>query len=132
MVNTEYLLDTDHVIWMVNNDKDIQSKIEAIGPERIALSTVTLAEMAVPLAKSGIEKYKRQIAFLEKNFRIIPFTAYMEYGTLRASLERKGTRLDDMDTLIAATALQQGVTLITGNEKHFRRIAELKTLNLKK
>lgn len=132
MVNIEYILDTDHVIWMVNNDKDIQAKIETIGPEKIAISAITLAEMEVPLAKKGTEKYRRQIAFLEKNFRILPFTAYREYGILRASLEEKGKRLDDMDMLIAATALQQGATLVTNNEKHFGRIKELKSVNLKK
>ena len=39
---------------MVNN-KYIQAKMELIGPERIAISVVTR-----PLAKAGLEKYKRQ------------------------------------------------------------------------
>ena len=42
-VGAEYLLITDYVIWMVNNNKYIQAKMEFIGPERIAISVVTLA-----------------------------------------------------------------------------------------
>jgi len=42
-VSAEYLLITDYVIWMVNNNKYIQAKMEFIGPERIAISVVTLA-----------------------------------------------------------------------------------------
>ena len=59
-VGAEYLLITDYVIWMVNNNKYIQAKMEFIGPERIAISVVTLAKMVIPLAKAGLEKYKRQ------------------------------------------------------------------------
>ena len=41
----------------------------------------------------------------------------------------KGTPLDDFDIAIAACALAHNLTLITNNEKHFRRVEGLKLDN---
>lgn len=131
MVNSVYLLDTDHTIDMVNCNFDVQQKIAQAGPERFAISEITLAEMCVRLSKTRLEKYRLQISFLESHFPILPFTAHRDYGEIRAALESKGERLDDMDLLIAATALEHGLTLVSGNEKHFSRIKALKTISFK-
>lgn len=48
-----------------------------------------------------------------------------KYGYLRARLGKRGEILQDMDLMIAACALPHGMTLVTGNEKHFSRIREL-------
>ena len=127
----EYLLDTDHTIDMVNNEGGLQQAIEHIGPERFAISEITLAEMCVRLSKTRLEKYEKQIFFLEKYFLILPFMAHREYGAIRAQLEKKGTRLDDMDLLIAATALHEGLVLLTGNTKHFSRIKGLESMDMR-
>ena len=53
--------------------------------------------------------------------------AVMErFGQLKASLEKRGERLADADLLIAATALEHNLTLVTGNLKHFQRVQGLK------
>jgi len=41
------------------------------------------------------------------------------------SLEREGCRLADPDLRIAATALTQRATLVTGNARHFARLPGL-------
>jgi predicted nucleic acid-binding protein len=46
-------------------------------------------------------------------------------GSLRAALESAGTRLDDADSQIAATALYHGLELVTGDLRHFERIPNL-------
>ena len=51
------------------------------------------------------------------------------FGMLKASLEKSGTRLDDFDLAIASCALAHNLTLVTNNEKHFSRIEELKITN---
>jgi predicted nucleic acid-binding protein len=48
------------------------------------------------------------------------------YGRIRAVLEARGIPLADADLQIAATALHHGLELVTGNLKHFGRIAELR------
>ena len=47
------------------------------------------------------------------------------FGELKSRLEKTGARLDDMDSIIAATALYMNHTLVTNNTKHFSRIPDL-------
>ncbi len=51
------------------------------------------------------------------------------YGYVRAELERKGTTIGPLDTLIAAQALQLDVTLVTNNEREFSRVVGLRIEN---
>ena|SRR5579883_3190253 len=47
------------------------------------------------------------------------------YGRVRARLEDAGRPLADADLQIAATALAHGLTVVTGNVKHFERVPGL-------
>ena len=53
----------------------------------------------------------------------------MVYGEIRSDLERKGTPIGSLDTLIAAHAKSLGLTLVTNNEKEFNRVEGLKIEN---
>ncbi len=48
------------------------------------------------------------------------------YGEIRAQLEEAGRTLADADLQIAATAVHHDLELVTGNLRHFRRIASLR------
>jgi predicted nucleic acid-binding protein len=50
-------------------------------------------------------------------------------GDLLALLERRGEPLPLPDALIAATALEAGLTVVTANIRHFQRIPHLKIEN---
>lgn len=47
-------------------------------------------------------------------------------------LYKRGQLIGDADILIAATALENKLTIVTNNENHFNRIAGLKITNWKK
>lgn len=47
------------------------------------------------------------------------------YGRIRADLESQGRPLADADLQIAATALHHGLTLVTGNLRHYERVPNL-------
>ncbi len=49
--------------------------------------------------------------------------------SIYGDLHRQGELIGDADILIAATALENGLTLITNNEKHFKRISGLTIIN---
>jgi tRNA(fMet)-specific endonuclease VapC len=51
------------------------------------------------------------------------------YGDIRAKLEKQGTPIGSLDTLIAAHALSLQVTLITNNIREFNRVPNLKLKN---
>jgi tRNA(fMet)-specific endonuclease VapC len=104
------------------------NRIENIGIEEIALSTMTIAELAL-----GVEKSKKQdenrIALMEflLPFRILDFDqndAY-SYAIIRADLEKKG----NMDLLIGSQALSRGLCLVTNNINEFERIEGLEIEN---
>ena len=48
-----------------------------------------------------------------------------EYGQIRVDLERKGTPISPLDTLIAAHARSRGLTLVTNNTCEFFRVENL-------
>jgi len=54
------------------------------------------------------------------------------FSDLKVKMQKIGTVIDDMDLLIAATALTMNFILVTNNEKHFRKIAGLRLENWSK
>jgi tRNA(fMet)-specific endonuclease VapC len=59
--------------------------------------------------------------------RSLPFddAAAEEYGQLRAYLANQGTPIGPNDTMIAAIALANGLTLVTHNTAEFSRVPGL-------
>jgi tRNA(fMet)-specific endonuclease VapC len=56
-------------------------------------------------------------------------TAAAAHGRLRAQLRQAGTQIGDFDEMIAAHAMSVGAVLVTGNDRHFRRISGLTVEN---
>ena len=98
----------------------------------IGISAVTLAEL-----RYGVSKSQHQVknhAALEEFILPLELAAFDEdatvaYGVLRATLEKHGTPIAPLDTMIAAHALSLGVTLITNNTREFNRVPKLKVLD---
>jgi len=55
--------------------------------------------------------------------------AALAYGRLRAELERRGTPIGPLDMLIAAHGLALDVTVVTNNEREFKRVPGLRLEN---
>ena len=47
------------------------------------------------------------------------------FGKLKAQLQKSGKVIDDMDLLIASTAISRNMILVTHNTKHFIEIPNL-------
>ena len=65
---------------------------------------------------------------------LIDFTSddAMAYAGVRAKLERAGTPIGPLDTLIASQAVGRRLTLVTNNEREFRRVTGLTIANWKR
>ena len=50
------------------------------------------------------------------------------FGKITSELNKKGTKLEDFDVLIAAIALENNEAFVTRNLKHFNRIEKLKVI----
>ena len=53
----------------------------------------------------------------------------MAYAHIRATLERAGTPIGPLDIMIAAQAIARDLTLVTNNEREFRRVSGLRLEN---
>ena len=125
-----YLLDTNVLIDMFKGSHRVQERIFRAEFHNCCVSEITLAELYVGAFKGGRPKQLQEIGFVVRRFHILPVTpALQTYARLRVLLEEKGTPLDDFDLLIAATALQEGLTLVSANNRHFDRIEGLQLEN---
>jgi tRNA(fMet)-specific endonuclease VapC len=59
----------------------------------------------------------------------LTFETAKAYGSIRADLERGGRLIGGNDLWIAAHARAEGLTLVTNNQKEFRRVRGLKLQN---
>jgi predicted nucleic acid-binding protein len=48
-----------------------------------------------------------------------------QFARIRGRLRQQGTPIGELDILVAATALQHGLTIVTRNRRHFDRIPGL-------
>jgi tRNA(fMet)-specific endonuclease VapC len=73
----------------------------------IGICSVVAAELAYGVAKSGSTRNRQALEMFLAPLMILPFDedAIWAYGELRAELERKGTPIGSLDTMIAAHAL---------------------------
>lgn len=93
---------------------------------------MTLAELRYGVSKSQ-HQAKNQAA-LDEFMLPLEVAAFDEratiiYGELRATLEKQGTPIGTLDTMIAAHALSLGVTLVTNNTREFNRVPKLTVID---
>ena len=127
-----YLLETDICIYAINGrPPEVLTQLLAHEDEGIAISVVTASELFFGVRKSAS---RRNLAALESfigALTVLDFDieAARRYGELRAHLEKKGTPIGSMDMQIAAHALALDLTLVTNNEREFRRVPGLRIEN---
>ncbi len=131
-----YLLDTDILSNLMRRapSSALVAKVARVPPEHQFTSSRTLGELVY-----GAHRLReRTAALLERiedtllpNLPVLPFDASAagRYGEIRARLEQRGTPIGDADVRIAAIALAHGLKVVTGNERHFRRVPGLETEN---
>jgi tRNA(fMet)-specific endonuclease VapC len=129
MATPSVLLDTNVCITILRGDMArIPASLERLQAVDAAISSITLAELEVGAHKGDQPQRQRQtLHLLMARISAVPFddAAARHYGEIRAHLEKRGTPIGPLDTLIAAHARSLGVMLITGNIREFRRVPGL-------
>lgn len=130
-----WMLDTDILIHFVNRKpgfENIARRMSGRSPGELRLSAITLAEL-----KFGIEngefrsENRRALIDVLQLFQAddLPSGAAQDFGEIKKALVRKGKAIGPYDMLIAAHARHIGATVVTNNEREFRRVPGLTVQN---
>lgn len=128
----KFLVDTNICIYALKQNPTVLERLLEQKPVDVGLSVITEAELRTGAAKSTSPT--RTARLLENFLRPLTVVEFVSadavaYAQLRAKLERAGTPIGPLDTLIAAQAMARGLTLVSNNEREFRRIGGLRLEN---
>jgi len=132
-VTERYLLDTDVVSALAKPKRDVTARdwVRAVPMERLYLSDVTVGEIAKGIAR--VRDAARQAALLSwlddellPSFedRVLPVDrrVWRRWGLLTGEAMARGRPVPVIDALIAATALERGLIVVTRNSRDFLRL----------
>ncbi len=118
-----YLIDTDVLIDIAKGNEAAIKYLDSLS-EDWSVSVVTAMELVVGARDrketKKLDEFLAGISMVE----LSPGVGTRAYDLLKRFAKSHGLRV--FDAIIAAAAIQEGKTLITRNEKHFRMIPELR------
>ena len=127
----KYLLDTNIIIDFFHKKQSVVQNIMDAGIHECCISDLTLYELyygAQCCADPGKETAK--IDNFRDKITIIPSgLCYKEAACQKGLLRAKGKLIEDIDIMIATSALTNNLVLVTNNEKHLSRISGVKIEN---
>ena len=125
-----YLIDSDWLIDATIGRPPALQLINRLRLDGVAISVISVAEVSEGAfrAPDPARAHTSLQEFLS-TFPTYPVTVAIAgtFATTRAALRQQGLLIPDMDLLIAATALQHNLLLVTRNHRHFARIPGLQT-----
>jgi tRNA(fMet)-specific endonuclease VapC len=128
----KYLLDTNIVIYVIKHRPPEVREVFNRHHGRMAISAVTLAELLHGAEKSAdVPRNLRVVEDFCSRLDVLPYgvKAAQHYGSIRATLERRGQPIGVNDLHIAAHARSEGLVLVSNNLREFDRVEGLLTEN---
>lgn len=123
-----YLMDADWAIHALAGHPRILATLKHLAPEGIAVSWITIGEIyegafGSPNAEAHLSSFR---VFLTPFPTLNLNDPIMErFAAIRSTLRRRGELIPDFDIIVGATALHYGLTMLTYNVRHLRRIPDL-------
>ena len=126
-----YLFDTDAIseLWRKKPSKRYLAWVAHVGRDEQFTSAVVIGELFKGAYRSeGRDRILRVIEDeVIPRFTVLAYDTEVArvYGQTRATLEQSGLTVAEADLQIGATALYGGLTVVTGNVRHFAMIPGL-------
>ncbi|MGH2365182.1 MAG: type II toxin-antitoxin system VapC family toxin [Chloroflexota bacterium] len=124
----KYLLDSDWIIDVLAGIPSAVEVLDGLVDDGAAISLISVGELfegafGFPDPDSHLSRFRQFIA----GYDLLGFSERVmeRFARIRNDLRRRGQLIPDMDLLIAATAIEHALTLLTRNIRHFSRIPEL-------
>ena len=128
-----YLLDTCVISDFIKGEAGTKTRLKQALPVDIAVSAITVMELRYGLALNSqrAQKVEPAISSFLSSVTILAFSTLEaeQAAQIRAVLKSQGQPIGAYDVLIAATALQHKLLMITANQKEFDRVPNLQTEN---
>ena len=124
-----YLIDTNIIIYRLKNLGNVNANFLKNKDKHMSLSGISYGELVFGAKKSkAAEKNMETVNAIKSIFPLLEITSEIMniFGEIKAYTQKFGKTIDDMDLLIAATAITNNFTLVTHNTKHFKNIPNLK------
>lgn len=128
----KFLLDTNACIHFLNGTSDrLVRRVLDAGPGRVAVSSITLAELHFGAARSARAdaNLERVEAFADELVSY-PFDdeCAARFGRIKAELLSAGRPTPDFDLAISAVAMTHGLTVVTA-DRHFADVPGLASVD---
>ena len=128
----KYLLDTNILSDAMNNPGgSVAKRMTETNDEDMFTSIIVAGELHFGVLNRGSKRLAQSLEKVLGKLDVVPFMppAEKHYAAVRLTLERKGTKIGQNDTLIAAHAIALGAVVVTDNVKHFSQVPGLKIEN---
>ena len=128
-----YLIDTDWVIHALHGSPAVVQRLEELTDDGIGISIISTAELYQG-AFYSLEPRANEALLLEfiSGYDVIPVDDEIcrLFARERGRLKTAGTPVSDLDLLIGCTALRHGLTLLSNNRRHFKRLQGLSIISV--
>lgn len=126
-----YLIDTDYLIDRLGEDSQAVALIDRLADEGVALSIVSYLELFEGVLRAtDREAAERKLDALLDAMPLLPLSRSVAQrcARIRSLLRDAGRRVNSraLDLLIVATAIENGLTLVTRNVADYSDIGDLK------
>lgn len=123
-----YVIDTDILIYFLKNNKNVVEKFSEVNDGNIFTTIINYSELLFGAYNSAlVEKNLKRFKSFLKTINVLKFDkdAAEHFAREKARLKKAGNLIDDMDLMIAGICLANEFTLVTNNNRHFKRIEAL-------
>jgi len=128
-----YLIDSDVLIYFIGGLPEARQLIEGLLPSGVAISVIGYMETIEGLPRSRhVGRAQSRFDSILKEAPVMGLTIVeaRRCAAIRADLRRAGRRVRSrgLDLLVAATALEHSLTLVTNNDADYRDTSGLNLL----
>ena len=126
--NRGVLIDTSILIAHLRGRLSLQELVQDC--DRVYISVVTLYELEYGAARAGrISDFHRFQPLIQPIVLPLTYADAERSARMNGALARKNQQIGPNDALIAGTALQHGLALLTLNVREFSRVSNLNVIH---